>query len=459
MKRYGNFWEKMVAWDNLVLAARKAQRRKRNRSVVQEFNFDLERELLGLQDELEAGSYVPGSFRSHWISRPKLRLISAAPYRDRVVHHALLNVLEPVLDRHLHFDSYACRRGKGTHAAADRLQRLMGRYRYALQCDIRKYFPSIDHRILKDTFRRLVKDEGALWLMDLIVDHSNRQESMLQWFEGDNLFTPLERPKGLPIGNLTSQWFANWMLNGLDHFVTSQLRIGGYVRYCDDFVLLHNDKNVLGDAIGQIISYLAGMRMRLHERRLSVRPVRSGLTFVGYRIWPTHRLIKKDNIKRFRRRVRWLRWAYAKGMIDWDDVKVRLDSWIGHARQADSKQLVRRLSKEWRFTRDGTVKVSCCSRRVLEQQSEELPISESQQQRARQPEQQQRFSCCRPALSDILHVRPGIAWFTDHVRVASKVLVPFLSHRLVLRRLMAKFTLYGQVGLVGSGRMSHLATL
>ena len=242
MKRYGNLWERIISWENLVLAARKGQRGKRDRAGVQRFNFAQEKELLQLQEELETGTYRPGQFRSHWIYTPKKRLISAAPYRDRVVHHALMNILEPILDRHFHPESYACRKGKGTHAAANRLQSFMRRYRYAIQCDIQKFFPSIDHQVLKDTFRRLIKDKSVLWLMDMIVDYSNEQESTVSWFEGDDLFSPLERRHGLPIGNLTSQWFANWMLNDLDHYVSSHLGVGSYVRYCDDFILLHNER-------------------------------------------------------------------------------------------------------------------------------------------------------------------------------------------------------------------------
>jgi len=397
MKRYGHLWEKVLSWDNLVLAAQKAQRGKRSRGAVLRFNFDLERELLTLQNELEDKVYRPGRFRSHWIYRPKTRLISAAPYRDRVVHHALMNILEPILDRHFHPDSYACRRNKGTHAAADRLQHFMRKYKYALQCDVRKYFPSIDHAILKDRFRRLIKDRHVLWLMNLIVDCSNEQEKVLFWFDGDDLFGPIDRRMGLPIGNLTSQWFANWMLDGLDHFVTSILGVGGYVRYCDDFVLLHNDRSLLKGAIGLVRSHLAYVRLRLHERKLSVKPVRAGLTFVGYRVWPTHRLIRKGNIRRFRRRVRWMKKAYAKWVIDWDEVKLRLDSWMGHARQADSERLLRRLSQDWKFKRNGATSSPGCSRRLLEQQRKELPVSEPQQEHAREPEQQCGFSCC-PAL-------------------------------------------------------------
>ena len=398
MKRYGNLWENLTSWENLVLAARKSQRGKRGRECVQRFNFGQEQELLVLQEELRTQSYQPGRFTTHWIYRPKARLISAAPYRDRVVHHALMNMLEPILDRHFHPDSYACRKGRGTHAAADRLQLLMGRCKYGLQCDIRKFFPSIDHQVLKSAFRRLIKDKKVLWLMDLIVDSSNEQEAVADWFDGDDLFTPLERRRGLPIGNLTSQWFANWMLNDLDHYITSHLAIGGYVRYCDDFILLHNDRVLLKKAIEDVEAYLAARRLRLHSGKLFVRPVRAGLTFVGYRIWPTHRLLRKDNVRGFRRRLNWMKKAYAASELDWPEVKLRLDSWLGHAKHTNSKKLLRRLSREWKFKRGGTVNVSCSARGQLEQQCQQLPRCEPQQQQAEQPQQQQRLSF-GPALS------------------------------------------------------------
>ena len=351
MRTYGNLWAKVIAWENLLLAARKARRGKRNRGCGQRFELDLEYELLRLREELTARTYRPGEFRTHWITRPKPRLISAAPYRDRVIHHALMNVLEPILERHFHPHSYACRKGKGTHAAADRLRRLMRRHRYVLQCDVRKYFPSIDHEVLKRIFRRLIRDREVLSLMDLIVDHSNAQEAVVEYFAGDDLFSPHQRRRGLPIGNLTSQWLANWYLSALDFFVTDHVGIGAYVRYCDDFLLLDDDPGALRAALRKIVAKLATMRLRLHEHRSSVVPARTGARFVGYRIWPTHRLIRKPNIRQFRRRVRWMRRAYARGEAAWRDIRLRLDSWIGHARQANSERLLARVSREWRFPR------------------------------------------------------------------------------------------------------------
>jgi len=403
MKRYGNLWKKVISWENLVLAAKKAQRGKRGRCCVQKFNFQLEPELLRLQQELMAKEYRPGKFHTHWISKPKPRLISAAPYRDRVVHHALMNVLEPILERHFHPRSFACRKDKGTHAAANRLQELIRKKKYVLQCDIRKFFPSIDHKILKGKFPKLIKDKNVLSLMSMIVDYSNRQEIVQEWFDGDDLFGPIDRAKGLPIGNLTSQWFANWYLNDLDHFIAKEFGIGSYVRYCDDFVLLSNERIKLVTARNLIKQKLQADRLRLHKRKLFIKPTKAGLTFVGYRIWPQFRLLRKNNIKAFKRRVKWMRKAYSNGLIEWADIQPRLDSWIAHASHANSRKLIVRLSKNWSFSRAMADKQPRSSRRQLEQQSEELPVCQPQQEHARQHEQQQRVSGCGvcfvPALS------------------------------------------------------------
>ncbi|MBN1655177.1 MAG: RNA-dependent DNA polymerase [Deltaproteobacteria bacterium] len=378
MKRYGNLWDPLVSFENLSSAAKKACKGKRELNYVRRFNFDIERELVQLQTELVDRTYRPGPFRSHWISRPKPRMISAAPFRDRVVHHALMNLVEPILDRHFHPDSYACRKGKGTHAAVDRLQGFMKKRRYLLQCDIRKFFPSIDHEIMKEIFRNKIKDRDVLRLMDLIVDHSNAQEPVQFWFPGDDLFTPAERKRGLPIGNLTSQWFANWYLDGLDHYVTSALGVGCYVRYCDDFILLHNDKRYLHEAIYRIQQWLYTRRLRLHPKKLHIRPVKTGVRFVGYRIWPSRIALPAENVRGFQRRLRWIKRAYGEGTIDFDSVKSRMAGWLGHARHADSKKLIARLSLDWVFRRYSPFfeasrveaeRRACVAWRLLEQQS------------------------------------------------------------------------------------------
>jgi len=345
----------VIAWENLVLAAKKARRGKRDRGAVRRFEFAMEPALLRLARELEGGAYVPGSFMTHRITRPKPRLISAAPFRDRVVHHALMNILEPIFERRFHPDSYACRRGKGTHAAVDRLQGWMRRRPFFMQFDIRQFFPSIDHEILKAKLARVVGDERVLAVLGRIIDGSNPQDQVVDWFDGDTLFTPATRRRGVPIGNLTSQWLANLYLDDLDHLVTSGLGYGAYVRYCDDFVVLGTNRDELRAVADSVRHRLALDRLRCHEDRLQVHAVDRGLRFLGYRVWSTHRVLPNENVRQMRRRVRWMQRVYAEHRLDWPEVKQRLASWVGHAGQADSRLLVRRCLHEWVFSRSANM--------------------------------------------------------------------------------------------------------
>src|SRR5262245_48434567 len=252
MKRVGHLWDRLVRFANLLRAAEKACLGKRFRPDVARFHFDLERELWQLHDELTKKTYRPGPYRTFVIREPKLRQISAAPYRDRIVHHALTQVLEPIFERFFLPDSYACRPGKGTHAAVRRCQQFARRFRYVRKADVQKFFPSLDHQVLKGLLARKIKDPDVLWLAGRIIDHSNPQEEVSLWFPGDELFTPGERRRGLPIGNQTSQFFANVFLDPLDHFVKDNLGAGGYVRYCDDFLVFADDKGFLADDRRQV---------------------------------------------------------------------------------------------------------------------------------------------------------------------------------------------------------------
>lgn len=215
MKRYGNLWPQIIAFENLYLAARKAQTGKRLQENVLAFNYHLETQLFRLQNELRTQIYQPGPYFTFEIHDPKRRLISAAPYRDRVVHHALCNIIEPIFDRTLIGDTYANRLGYGTHRALKRFTQFCRSNRYILQCDIHKYFPTIDLEILKALIRRKIKCPETLWLTDLIIDSSNPQEPVTAYFPGDDLITPAARRKGLPIGNLTSQFLEICILAAL----------------------------------------------------------------------------------------------------------------------------------------------------------------------------------------------------------------------------------------------------
>ncbi len=237
MKRFGNLWPRVVGFDALWRAGRKARRGKRLRADVGEFEYQLERNLWRLHDELVNHDYRPGAFHTFRIFDPKERWISAAPYRDRVVHHALTAVLEEIFEPTFIHDSYACRRGRGVHAAARRAEHFARRSEWVLKLDIRQYFPSVDHQILRDLLARRVRDPDVLWLLEQVLCSYEQPEPTPVWFPGDTLLTPLERSRGLPIGNQTSQFFSNVYLNPLDHFVLQNLKPYGYVRYADDLLV------------------------------------------------------------------------------------------------------------------------------------------------------------------------------------------------------------------------------
>ncbi len=355
MRRHGNLWEQVTGFEGLLRAAQKACKGKRFRPQVARFHFDLEHELWALHEELCTKTYLPGAYRSFFIHEPKRRQISAAPYRDRVVHHALVGVLEPIYERTFIDDSYACRKGKGTHAAVARCQHYARRFRYVLKADVQKFFPSVDHEILKRQVARKVKDRDVLWLVGQVIDHSNLQEPVQLWFPDDDLFAPAERRRGIPIGNQTSQFFANVYLDPLDHFVKDRLRVKGYVRYVDDFLVFSDNKRHLAAVREQIAGFLTTVRLRLHPAKSVVFPVGEGIRFLGYRVLPTHRLLVKENVRQFRRRVRQMQRDYAAWRVSFAAVHQRLMSWIGHARQANTYRLRCDLFDTIRFQRATTV--------------------------------------------------------------------------------------------------------
>jgi len=352
MKTYNSLYHEICSFENLLLAAKKAQRGKKQRSDVARFNFHLESELFRLHEELRNQSYRPGLYHQFYIYEPKPRIISAAPYRDRVVHHALCNIIEPLFEKSFICDSYACRVGKGTHRAVERFTQFCRKSRYVLKCDIQKYFPSIDHAILRDLIGSKIRCKGTMWLVEQIIKNSGQQERVLVYFDGDDLFTPIARPKGLPIGNLTSQFFANIYLNGFDHFVKEKLGCKYYIRYCDDFVVLSDDKAWLHDVKREMFEYLVqNLRLVLHPRKSTIFPVADGTDFLGYRIFPTHRLVRKGNAARAKRRLKRLQTAYSRGDIPIEQVSASVKSWVAHLSHADTHNLRKNILSQFTFSR------------------------------------------------------------------------------------------------------------
>lgn len=209
----------------------------------------------------------------------------------------------------------------------------------------------MDHQILNNLVARKIKDRDVLWLVDRIIASSNRQEQVVTWFPGDDLFSPIERRRGIPIGNQTSQFFANVYLNPLDHFVKDVLQVKGYVRYVDDFLVFADDKAELNDLRHRIREFLVRLRLRLHAKKNTILPVSQGIRFLGYRVFPTHRLLVKDNVRRFRRRVRRMEQQFRVGDISLEEVRQRLMSWSGHAAQADTWLLRKALFANMTFCR------------------------------------------------------------------------------------------------------------
>lgn len=351
MKRYGNLWHQIVDWSNLLLAARKAQKGKRFRDNVLAFNYNLEPELFKLQSELVDKTYIPGKYRSFRIYDPKPRLISAAPYRDRVVHHALCTIIVPLIEKSFIHDSYANRVGYGTHRALRRFIDFARSSRYVLQCDIRKYFPSIDHEILKQIIRRKIKCSDALWLIDMIIDSSNPQDPVLEYFPGDDLLTPVLRRHGLPIGNLTSQFFANVYLNDFDHFIKEKLKVKKYLRFVDDFALFGDDWKILNQARQEIESYLTSLRLIIHPIKSQLFETSHGANFVGFRVLPDRVRVRNDNLRRARKRLKQLQIDYGHGKVSLKELTQRLQSWSAHLEHGDTYRLREDVFDQYTFTR------------------------------------------------------------------------------------------------------------
>jgi RNA-directed DNA polymerase len=336
--------EKVVAWENLWLAFRRAARGKRGHPPAAGFEHQVADRLVRLQGELRSGSYRPGEYTHFYIHEPKRRRISAAPFRDRVVHHALCNVIEPVFDRTFIAHSYANRRGKGTHRAIDYLQRCAQSHRYVLRMDIVKHFPSLDHAVLRAELAKVIEDDWVLSLTDRILAGGAAApagEYQMVYFPGDDLFAA-NRPRGLPIGNLTSQFWSNCLMNPLDHFVVDELGCAAYLRYVDDFCLFSNQKRELWGWKGAVQGKLAEMRLTIHPGA-QVMPVTEGIPWLGWVVWPHRRRLKARNAVKFTRRLASNLALYHSGHISFAELDAGVQGWLNHVSYGDTWGLRRHI--------------------------------------------------------------------------------------------------------------------
>ena len=336
-------FEQVADFSNLHQAYKGARKCKRYRSSILKFGYKLEENLLALRCELTSKAYKHGDYREFVVTDSKKRTIKAAPFRDRVTHHALCNIIEPILDKGFIYDSYACRKGKGTHASILRLEyfiksleavtrererererdEMPGGRIYCLKCDISKYFNNVDHAILLELLQKKIKDENILWLLREII--------------GSN-------PRGIPIGNLTSQLFANVYLNELDHFVKRELRERYYLRYLDDFLILGTDKRHLLEIKEKIKVFLRDrLKLELHPKKAEIFPIDRGLDFLGYVIVGNLRFLRKSTVKRFLKKKRRYEVMVKNGKLAKASFQNTIASWRGYASFADSYKLMEKL--------------------------------------------------------------------------------------------------------------------
>lgn len=328
---YNNIYDKICSFENLCLAYKKARKGKGSRQYVKEFEKDLEKNLLKLESELRHAKYRPKPLKTFVIHDPKTRVISASDFRDRIVHHAICNIIGPIFDRIFIYDSYANRKKKGAHAALKRFDHFKRSVSengklidekdknmvigYALKADVRHYFDTVDHEILLKIIGKRIKDEKVLNLIKIILDN----------------YEPKIPGKGMPLGNLTSQFFANIYLNELDYFVKHELRSKFYVRYVDDFVILHNRKYILEKWKNEIGEFLNMLKLELHPEKTKIYPLHSGTNLLGFRVFYNYKLPYKRNVRKFKKKMSRLLISYRSEEAAKNDVIKLMSGWFAYA--------------------------------------------------------------------------------------------------------------------------------
>jgi hypothetical protein len=361
----------VAAPDNLRLAFWKASKGKRAKADCQAFHEKLDEHLDHMRGGLLSGQVRVGDYRYFTIRDPKERRICATSFRERVLHHALMNVCEPVLERASVFDSYACRKGKGRLAAIERAQEYAGRHGWFLKMDVRKYFDSVSHSILGRMLARRFKDRG---LLDLFGEIIRSYET-----------TP---GCGLPIGNLTSQHFANFYLGPLDRFVKEELGCRAYVRYMDDFVVWGMDGSELAEVRDRARSFLAERLSLELKSNSAINQTARGMDFLGYRLFPGRLRLARRSKVRFARKFRRYEQAHVCGQWTELHLQQRMQALLAFVVQADTWAYRRQVVERFGVVAQGLEPGD--PRGQLEQQRQELPGHEPQQQLAGQQEQQQR---------------------------------------------------------------------
>lgn len=339
-KRVGNIYLPNCNYSSLYYAYRNAAKGKRYRWDVLQFTDNLEGNLLALLKDLQDHTYEVGQYREFYVYEPKKRLIMALPFRDRVAQWWVYSILYPIFDKTFIADSYACRKGKGQKAAADRLQymlkqtEVLGGKWYYLKLDIAKYFYRIYHDKLLEIVARKIKDPDMLELLRVIVKGDGTTAFGLSIC--DNVEDAVRlTDRGMPIGNLTSQLLANVYLNELDQFCKKVLGIKHYIRYMDDVIILSRSKAELHEIQRRISDFLETELQLVLNKKTCIRPVSMGIQFVGLHIWSTHRTVRKSTSLRIKRRLKVAAKRYETGKISYESYNSTLQSYLGMLKHND----------------------------------------------------------------------------------------------------------------------------
>lgn len=318
MKSYNFLWNNFISYENIYKAYKKARKVNPNSLKVLKFEFNLERNLLNIQKELRENRYDVSKYFVFTIYEPKKRLIKSLPFKDRIIQHALINIIEPIFEKSFIFDSFACRKEKGIHQGLKRVKRVVSenKYKYFVKADIKKYFFSVDKEILKQIISKKIKDRKILNLVFKIINSDNSH---------------LDKNKGIPIGNLSSQLFSNIYLDRLDKFVKNKLGIKKYFRYVDDFLIFSNSKRYLNQIIYKIRIFLKKeLKLKLPFKKTNIYLVRKGVDFVGYRIYLDFIKIRKTSLTKFIKETKKNIFLFNRKRLFLEKLEASINSYLGY---------------------------------------------------------------------------------------------------------------------------------
>jgi len=345
MKIYKDIYPLIISAENLFAAWEIFKRDKRNKPDVMETEQNIEQEIFKLHRELRSKTYRHGPYSGFWIRDPKLRRINKAVVRDRILHHAIFKILNPIFEPTFIPNSYSCRVGKGTHKGVEDLEKMIRAESrnntqacWILKCDVRKFFDSVDHAVLLYILEQKIIDPNVRWLLREIIG------SYASASAGGG-------SKGIPIGNLTSQLFANVYLNEFDQFIKHSLKIKKYARYTDDFVIISHNKSYLEKIVPQLESFLSEkLKLTLHPDKVNIRKYRQGADFLGYVVLPHHIAVRTRTKKRMFRKIAERVAAYQSGTISKASMEGALSSYLGVLSHANAHELTERFRNQFWIT-------------------------------------------------------------------------------------------------------------